>query len=124
MDWIEEFKLNCKADAKLILIGNKLDLVQMDDSLRCVQKEEAERLAADHDFQYRETSAVTEKNVKEAFLKLMHDIYVEDTGINYPEKDGVALTTTNYSNRYLERQARDRGNKKDGNFFQKSCCSS
>jgi len=75
--WIEDMKSNGCEKARLMLIGNKLDLVLLDPSARAVRADEAERLAASHDGIYDEVSAVTNKNVEASFLKLLNLIYKE-----------------------------------------------
>ena len=37
-DWLEDFKLNAKSNCSVMVVGNKLDLVQEDPSLRTVEK--------------------------------------------------------------------------------------
>lgn len=58
-----------------MVIGNKLDLVKVDPSLRTVETTEAEDFAQYEGFEYMEISALTGKLVDEAFLKLLHQIH-------------------------------------------------
>ena len=52
----------------VMLVGNKLDLVEEDPSLRKVTRQEAEYLCKDHtNMHYIETSAMTAVNVNSAF---------------------------------------------------------
>jgi GTPase SAR1 family protein len=39
--WLEEFKLSSKEGCAMLVVGNKLDLIQADPSLRTVELEEA-----------------------------------------------------------------------------------
>ena len=56
----------------IILAGNKADI---DDSIREVSREEAEKYAKSNNFLYYETSAKSGSNIKEVFHKLYEDIY-------------------------------------------------
>lgn len=78
-DWVKELQLFCQnADSSLeeesnnllmILVGNKLDLVEKDESKRAVAKEEIENFVGSNNFVYIETSAKTGTNVKNLFEK-------------------------------------------------------
>ena len=50
---------NASENIKIILIGNKLDLVMKDPSLRQVKKEEGMKLSENYGFMFEETSAFT-----------------------------------------------------------------
>ena len=69
--WFDELKNNCKGDPKVLLVGNKLDLVTDNKANRTVSYEEARMFAAKYSFLYFESSALTAKNVKEAFDTLV-----------------------------------------------------
>lgn len=73
--WLEEFKLGAKEGAELLVVGNKLDLIQADPDLRTVEKTEAEDFANYEGFSYMETSALTAKNVDAAFLNLLGSVH-------------------------------------------------
>ena len=66
-----------KADQKfsVIMVGNKCDLP---DSSRKVSKSEGENLAKNLDIPFLEVSALTRINVKEAFMKVVHN-YLKDS---------------------------------------------
>ena len=59
------------------LVGNKCD----DQAGRTVDRSEGERLAATHQFQYWETSAKDNLNVKEMFEGLISAVHTYDTGV-------------------------------------------
>ena len=40
-NWLEEFKLSAKDGCEILVVGNKLDLIQSDPSLRTVEEDEA-----------------------------------------------------------------------------------
>lgn len=54
-----------------MLVGNKLDLVQQDSSLREVPTEAAKEFAKNEGLKFIETSALGNNNVKEAFENLL-----------------------------------------------------
>jgi|ETNmetMinimDraft_14_1059893.scaffolds.fasta_scaffold101355_1 hypothetical protein len=58
---------NASENIKIILIGNKLDLVMKDPSLRQVKKEEGMKLSENYGFMFEETSAFTSQNVTKVF---------------------------------------------------------
>ena len=69
--WVDELRHNCQGEPKVLLIGNKLDLVTESNASRAVSYEEARLFAAKHNFLYFESSALIHKNVKEAFETLV-----------------------------------------------------
>ena len=58
---------NASEKIKIILVGNKFDLVTKNPSLREVKKEEGLKLAENYGFMFEETSAFTSKNVNKVF---------------------------------------------------------
>ena len=64
--WHDKYLSSDSLNAKLILIGNKCDLVNE----RKVSYEEACEFARSLNMQYIETSAKTKENVEEAFFNL------------------------------------------------------
>lgn len=45
IDWLEDMQENGCTEAELLILGNKLDLVQMDPQMRAIQPEEVLQLA-------------------------------------------------------------------------------
>jgi GTPase SAR1 family protein len=111
LNWLEDFKLQCREDSQILLVGNKLDLVQADKSMRKVEFKEAEALARQHKSLYMETSALTSKNVDPAFLKLMKEVYQKrkKMGVVRP-LEGMPLNTKSFYDN------------KDNNEGKKNCC--
>lgn len=68
-DWLNELNANLQEEVPFILIGNKLDLIDI--TGRSVPKEEAEGFAKERNSLYIETSAKTGENVEEAFTELV-----------------------------------------------------
>ena len=56
------------------MLGNKLDLVKNDPSLREVEPEEAQQLAEDNGFLFLETSALSTFNIKPSFEVLLNAV--------------------------------------------------
>ena len=69
--WFKEARQYCHPKAKILLVGNKCDLVKE----RCVTTAEAEAFAKSHRAQYIEASAKENTNVHEAFLTVAQDVY-------------------------------------------------
>jgi len=67
---MEEIKNYCDTNPKILLVGNKLDLVGENDLKRAVKMDEALKYANENNMLYIETSALTYKNVDDAFNKL------------------------------------------------------
>ncbi len=87
--WIKELKLNSSPDIKLMLIGNKKDLIEE----RQVQYDEGKKIANDYGFYYfSETSAKTGENVKEIFIKATRIVY-EDY-LRYDENSSIGKSQT------------------------------
>lgn len=65
--WSEELMNNASENIKIMLVGNKLDLVMKTPTLREVSKEEGMKLAEKYGFMFEETSAFTSENVNMVF---------------------------------------------------------
>ncbi|EGR33019.1 hypothetical protein IMG5_063600 [Ichthyophthirius multifiliis] len=73
--WMEDLKYQADPDIIIMLIGNKLDLVEKNDSARKVSIEEAKNLAIENNMLFEETSAQTAQNVNEAFERLLQGMF-------------------------------------------------
>ena len=73
--WISEVKEHAEPDIVLMLVGNKLDIVQRDPSERQVSSGRAEEFARMHNLLFIETSAFTDTNVRDSFEILVQEIY-------------------------------------------------
>lgn len=68
--WLSAVRAEAHPQCAGILVGNKCDKA----STREVSSEEARRYAAENDLQYIETSALTNENVHEAFVRVTEQI--------------------------------------------------
>jgi small GTP-binding protein len=68
--WINSLNSLCAPNAVIILVGNKLDLVDE----QCVSGSEAQEFAKRYNLEYMETSAKNGDNVTEAFVRLGQEI--------------------------------------------------
>ena len=75
VSWIEEFKLNAPEMAQIMLVGNKKDIVEMSPELREVSEKDGKKFCELQQLLYKETSAVSNKNVDDAFVDLLQEIY-------------------------------------------------
>ncbi|KAF4721319.1 Protein transport protein Sec24D, partial [Perkinsus olseni] len=73
--WMEELRQNAEPDIVILLVGNKIDLVEKDPSTRQVTTEEATAFAKENGLFFAEASAVSSVNVKFIFEKLLQEIY-------------------------------------------------
>ncbi len=76
--WIEEVREHGEKDHVSILIGNKCDL----ESQRAISTQEAMDLAKEYGLVYIETSAKENKNVADAFEKLMMHLFEKNDNEN------------------------------------------
>merc|ERR1711862_629598 len=75
MKWMEELRQNAEPDIVIMLVGNKVDLVEKDPSARQVNMDAAAEFARQHTLLFAESSAVTSHNVKHIFEYLLQEIY-------------------------------------------------
>lgn len=71
MNWISEFQTNAPKNAKILLVGNKLDLVETETAARCIDYKAGMNMAEVNKINYIETSAAIDKHVTEAFHTLI-----------------------------------------------------
>ena len=75
-NWMDSLKQHGEADLIIMLVGNKLDLLEEagGQEERQVPREAAEEFARRNRMMFIETSAVTQKNVAGAFENLLQKI--------------------------------------------------
>ncbi|CAK55665.1 unnamed protein product (macronuclear) [Paramecium tetraurelia] len=74
--WMEDLRYQAEPDVVIMLVGNKIDLVENNGSARLkVQKEDAKNLAQQHKVLFEESSAVTGQNVGQCFDRLLQEMY-------------------------------------------------
>ncbi|CAD8185673.1 unnamed protein product [Paramecium pentaurelia] len=75
LSWRQEILQHTDDKIMIMLIGNKLDLLQDNPQNRCVSVEEVEQICQQYNMLYNETSAKEGTNVKECFEQLIRKIY-------------------------------------------------
>jgi small GTP-binding protein len=87
--WMEEINKNCdKNKISLILVGNKND-GNLEE--RKISQEQGKKMAESYNFNYIETSAITNFNIKECFDLMVHSLFeksVNNAKNNKEEKKG------------------------------------
>merc|ERR1719230_715789 len=73
--WMEELRQNAEPDIVIMLVGNKVDLVEKDPAARQVFYDAAAEFARQNGLFFSEASAVTAYNVKHIFEHLLQEIY-------------------------------------------------
>jgi len=73
--WMEELRQNGEPDIVILLVGNKVDLVEKDPSSRQVYYDAAAEFARQHHLFFCEASAVTGHNITHVFEQLLQEIY-------------------------------------------------
>lgn len=91
---MEELRQNAEPDIVIVLVGNKIDLVERDPSVRAVFAQNAKEFADQNGLHFFESSAVTNFNVKNIFENLLQEIYKQKTKVastHEPQSSGVQL---------------------------------
>mmetsp|Transcript_71428 Transcript_71428/g.140260 ORF Transcript_71428/g.140260 Transcript_71428/m.140260 type:complete len:217 (-) Transcript_71428:162-812(-) len=94
LKWLEELRQNAEQNVVIMLVGNKLDLVEKDPNARQVYFDSAMEFAQTHQLMFKEASAVTNHNVKQCFEHLMQEVYsraVKAAGGREREKGGISI---------------------------------
>lgn len=69
--WVEELRAHADASIVIMLVGNKVDLVDQ----RAVSSEDAAEFAEDQGLFFSETSALNGDNIETSFLRVLEEIY-------------------------------------------------
>ena len=69
-NWMRQIEQNCTRQIDVVLLGNKCDIDEHDDSKRQVTTEQGAELAAEFDIPFFETSAKKNINIDECFNKM------------------------------------------------------
>ncbi len=72
--WIKNIKSNASDSVQVVLIGNKIDLRQVDAQKKCVDTERGKEIAMKFGVPFFETSAKDSSHVDEAFMTLVNHI--------------------------------------------------
>lgn len=72
--WLEDLKYQAESDIVVMLVGNKIDLLEKEPSKRKVGKEEAMKFAQENKLLFEEASAFSSYNVTNVFEKLLKEI--------------------------------------------------
>lgn len=72
--WLEELREHADPDIVIMLVGNKLDLVQEQPEARAISLESARKLASTDGMLFSETSATRGTQVRETFERLLNEI--------------------------------------------------
>lgn len=91
--WMEELKEHAEPDIVIMLVGNKIDLCDRNPEARKIPKEQGVKFANQYGLLFEETSAITVVKVKEAFERLLQEIY------NVKAQSGVGLGKESAVNR-------------------------
>ncbi|VWU51978.1 ras-related protein Rab-11B [Hepatocystis sp. ex Piliocolobus tephrosceles] len=73
--WLEEIRQNADKDIVIMLVGNKVDLAEQDESKRKITYEQGASFARENNLFFSEASAVSKLNVKHIFENLLQEIY-------------------------------------------------
>ncbi len=84
--WLNELKQYVEPDCVVMLIGNKVDLVDRNDKKREVSYEDAKGFAKENNLLFYETSAMSNFGVNECFEDLLQEIYNERRKVTNKQK--------------------------------------
>ena len=77
--WIHDVKQQADPDIVIMLVGNKLDLIEPDGDRRAVGHQQGLEFAKENRLLFTETSALTSTGIQDAFKLLLDDIQKERT---------------------------------------------
>lgn len=92
LKWLGEVKQYTKPNCVVMLIGNKIDLVERHDKKREVSFEEAKEFAKEQNILFYETSALSNLKVTECFEDLLQEIYNERRKVSRIQKNNSSGT--------------------------------
>ena len=105
--WLRELRTHSNPDAKVFLIGNKIDL----ENQRQVEKEKGEQFCKENKLNlFMESSAKTGVNAQNIFIQAAKTLY--DDYINYQKKTDEAGKTKNNTNQNLNQNQNQLINRK------------
>ncbi len=73
--WLADLKQFAEADCIIMLVGNKVDLVERNPKKREVTYEDGKQLAKENKLLFMETSALASYKVSESFEDLLQGIF-------------------------------------------------
>ena len=82
-NWYTDLTIQAEIGCVIALVGNKLDLIEKNERLREVSREEAEIYAKNNHMLFFETSALNGNNINDIFEELIQSIYTEKRKIPY-----------------------------------------
>ena len=91
VNWVADFLEKAHPKARIVMVGNKLDIVETDSLMRRVDKKEAEKWAEENMVTYMEVSTMKNVNVYEAIENLMDEVYNTVNSFNPNESKGFML---------------------------------
>lgn len=74
--WLLELRQFAEPDCTIVLVGNKVDLVNKNQSQREITHEEVKTFAHDNNLLFYETSALSNENVNQAFENLLQGTHM------------------------------------------------
>jgi Rab family protein len=100
--WMDELRAQAEPDIVIMLVGNKVDLVEKDPTARQVLFDHASEFARQNQLIFSEASAVTSYNVKHIFEYLLQEIYNNktkgrnmNTSVENTKGGGIHLASVN-----------------------------
>lgn len=90
--WVTKVTTQAHENCAIILVGNKLDIVESDPSLRKVGSAEAASFAQEIGADFIEASAQKPTNVTPAFEKVVRSSFIKGGEIRDPNETGVDIT--------------------------------
>nr|CAI44491.1 rab_C49 [Paramecium tetraurelia] len=89
--WIQELKHHGDGDIQIIIVGNKLDLVQKNPSCRQVSEDDIKQFVKQNKWKVFEISAQVPENVNQCFECLFIDLCKQKTGFRGGEQSQLKL---------------------------------
>jgi Rab family protein len=90
--WLSEVRQFTEPYCIVMLVGNKIDLVERNNKKREVSYEEGKAFAIENQIMFSETSALSNLRVTESFEDLLQEIYNERRKVSRIQKKGNSGT--------------------------------
>ena len=117
--WIRELRTHSNPDAKVFLIGNKIDLTEE----RVIKTEEGESYAKKNNLsKFLESSAKTGVNAKQIFIDAAKILYDDYLLYNGNEEDDASSTVKERSSKSSFTQSAQNNKKLEKKKTKKGCC--
>ena len=84
--WLDELRESCDEEIVVMLLGNKLDIIETEPQRRKIPREEASYFAQNNNLLFKEVSALNTSQIEDAFERLIETIYQQKQQVLKPDE--------------------------------------